>query len=90
MIEARRRRFAQLTVIAVAASAAAFAQSSALPKPPAAARRAYDRARKAESNKQIAEARSGYEAAVNLFPDYAEAWCSLGLLQAEPDRKSVV
>ncbi len=31
------------------------------------------------------EARRGYEAAISLFPDYEEAWCSLGLLQAEHD-----
>jgi tetratricopeptide (TPR) repeat protein len=51
--------------------------------PPKAARKAFDAAEKALDQSRIADARRAYQAAVELHPDYAEAWCGLGLLQAE-------
>ncbi len=77
------RRIVWVLAILAVPLAAMLAQSAAPPKAPAAARRAYQRAQKAEDKKRIEEARQGYEAAIALFPDYEEAWCSLGLLQAE-------
>jgi len=78
-------RFVLLTALALFVYAVALAQSSPAFKPPSAARKVYERAHKAENKKRIEEARHGYEAAIALFPDYEEAWCSLGLLHAEHD-----
>ena len=61
------------------------AQTPAPRTPPKAARQALNRAEEAEGKKRIPEARQYYESAVALYPDYAEAWCGLGLLQAEQD-----
>ena len=54
-------------------------------KPPGAARKAFERAEQAQQKKRVEEARRNYETAVALYPDYAQAWCGLGLLQAEHD-----
>ncbi len=62
---------------------AGLVAQEAPPKPPEAARHAYQSAEKAQQKKQIARARRGYETAVSLYPDYEEAWCGLGSLQAE-------
>jgi tetratricopeptide (TPR) repeat protein len=66
-------------------SAALLAQSGTPHNPPRAARRAFNSAEAAEKKERIQEARRNYESAVAIFPDYAEAWCGLGLLQAEHD-----
>jgi VWFA-related protein len=72
---------------AILSLSAAFllAQTPAPRNPPRAARQALDRADKAEKKNQIPEARRAYEEAVALYPDYAEAWCDLGLLEARGD-----
>jgi VWFA-related protein len=82
MIGTRCVRFGLLAIPVVIL---ALAQTAEPPKPPSAARKLYERARKAADKRRIEEARRSYEAAIALFPDYQEAWCSLGLLQAEHD-----
>jgi VWFA-related protein len=56
--------------------------------PPKLARKAFDAAEKALRQSRVADARRAYQNAVDLYPDYAEAWCGLGLLQAEHDEFS--
>src|ERR1039458_1331160 len=54
-------------------------------KPSREARAAFEKAGKAQQKKQVEEARRNYQSAVALYPDYAAAWCELGVLQAEHD-----
>ena len=62
-----------------------LAQTPSPRNPPRAARQALKRAEEAEGKKRIPEARRYFESAVAVYPEYAEAWCGLGLLQAEHD-----
>jgi len=69
-----------LTLFAAAglsAGHAAWAQQA----PPRDARRAFDNAARAAKDGRTGDARRDYEKAVQLYPDYAEAWCELGKLQ---------
>src|SRR4051812_25305507 len=90
MCEATRRMnraklHALLAAPLLLSAAALLAQAPAPRNPPRAARQALSRAGEAEGKKQVPEARRYYESAVALYPDYAEAWCGLGLLQAGQD-----
>jgi tetratricopeptide (TPR) repeat protein len=77
---ARLRRW---TALAALTLAGLLAQQGQPPKPPSAARNAYQNAEKAWRKKQMAQARSGYETALAIYPDYGAAWCALGAMQAQ-------
>jgi tetratricopeptide (TPR) repeat protein len=53
---------------------------------PKAARSAYEKGRKAAANDKLDEARSQFENAVRLYPDFAPAWTSLGDIQARQNQ----
>ena len=76
----RLRRWAALAALTLAGL---LAQQGTPPKPPSAARKAYQSAEKAWRMKQMAQAKSGYQTAVALYPDYEEAWCALGAIEAQ-------
>jgi VWFA-related protein len=79
----QRGRLRRWTALAALTLTGLLAQRGAAPKPPSAARRAYQNAEKAWRKKQMAQARSGYQRAVALYPDYEEAWCALGAIEAQ-------
>src|ERR1035438_10927495 len=75
----------QRLALAYLAAGSLLGQGVTTGKPPGAARKAFERAEQAQQKKRVEEARRNYETAVALYSDYAQAWCGLGLLQAEHD-----
>ena len=57
------------------------ADSATSKEAPKEARKAFDKAAQAANAKKFDEAAKNYQAAVSLYPGYAEAWCQLGQVQ---------
>ena len=56
-------------------------ESATSKEAPKAARKAFDKGAEAAKARKFQEASKSYEAAVALYPGYAEAWCQLGQVQ---------